>query len=204
MKRRAILIGSPSYKENGDYLSGVKTDIENMYRFLRSSIGGSWQKEEITIFYSNKSWSIIEPYLENVKNADMSFVYFSGHGFRDLNERDYIVLNKSENIDIHKYLANLSKHQITIIDACRSYPQYFSADGVSVLEGIEFPNPNPQFARDLYNKQLFTVANSRVLLNATEKGTNAIDGGSNYGGLFSKCIITSCKISNSLKSKACF
>lgn len=74
MKRRAILIGSPSYKENGDYLSGVKTDIENMYRFLRSSIGGSWQKEEINFFYPNEKWINIARSLQDAESADMSFV----------------------------------------------------------------------------------------------------------------------------------
>ena len=204
MKRRAILIGSPSYKENGDYLSGVKTDIENMYRFLRSSIGGSWQKEEIKAFYPNVDWLRLVSDLEDAKSADMSFVYFSGHGFRDFNERDQIVLNRNENIDIQKHIANLSKHQITIIDACRSYPQYFSADGISVLEGIEFSNPNPEYARFLYDKQLLTIENSKVLLNATEKGTNAVDGGSNYGGLFSNVLLQVAKSVIHSKAKPIF
>lgn len=204
MKRRAILIGSPSYKENGDYLSGVKTDIENMYHFLRSSIGGSWQKEEIKYFYPNVDLSKITTYLEDAKSADMSFIYFSGHGFRDLNERDQIVLNRNENIDIQKYIANLSKHQITIIDACRSYPQYHSFDGIPTLEGITFPDPDPEYARYLYNKQLLTVENSKVLLNATEKGTSAIDRGSDYGGLFSNVLLQVAKSVIHSKEKPVF
>lgn len=40
---------------------------------------------------------------ENARSADMSFVHFSGHGFRDLNERDQVVFNRNENIDTHKY-----------------------------------------------------------------------------------------------------
>lgn len=97
-----------------------------------------------------------------------------------------------------------SNHQITIIDACRSYPQYFSADGVSVLEGIKFPDPDPEYARYLYDKQLLAIEKSKVLLNATEKGTNAIDRGSNYGGLFSSVLLQVAKSVIHSKEKPVF
>lgn len=203
MKRRAILIGSPSYQDKNDYLSGVKTDIENIYNFLLSSIGGSWQENEIAAFYPNIDWLKIIPYINDAQNADIAFIYFSGHGFRDFNNNDKVVLNKTEIIDVQSDLANRAKHQITIIDACRSYPQYYNFTGPT-LEGLEFPNPNPEYARYLYDKHLVSVENSRVLLNATEIGTNALDNGSDYGGLFSNVLLQVAKSVIHSKEKPVF
>jgi len=205
MKRIAILIGSPSNPGKKNYLSGVKTDVQNMYNFLRSSIGGSWKKEEIKYFLPNEKWINIAPFLQDAESADISFVYFSGHGFRESNSnRDKVVLNDHEILDVQSDLAMRTNHQITIIDACRSYPQYHSFDGVSILEGIEFPNPDPDYARYLYDKYLVAIANSKVLLYATEVGANAQDKGSNYGGLFSNVLLQVAKSVIHSKEKPVF
>jgi hypothetical protein len=205
MKRRAILIGSPSNPDKKNYLSGVKTDVQNMYNFLLSSIGGSWKKEEIKYFFPNEKWINIAPVLQDAESADISFVYFSGHGYRDsTTNRDKVVLNDNEILDVQSDLAMRTNHQITIIDACRSYPQYHRFDGVTTLEGIEFPNPNPDYARYLYDKHLAAIANSKVLLYATEIGANAQDKGSNYGGLFSNVLLQVAKSVIHSKEKPVF
>jgi len=140
MKRFAILIGSPSHPTTpkaGKYLSGVKTDIENMYGFLSSSIGGSWSKDEIKAFPPNPTYETVLPFLEYCETVDFAFVYFSGHGYTDTNRKPRAVFNETENPDIIKHLANRARRQITIIDACRSFPEYVGFDGVPLLEGLK-------------------------------------------------------------------
>jgi len=172
MNRLAIIIGSPSSPktpEAGKYLKGVKTDVENIYGFLRSSIGGSWQENELKIFSPNPNYSDVLPYLKACKDVDFAFVYFSGHGYTDTSDKGRVLFNPSQAPYI-KYLATRAKRQITIIDACRSYPEFIGFEGTTLIEGINFPNPKPEFARVVYDKYLSQIPASRVLLHATSKG----------------------------------
>jgi len=207
MKRFAILIGSPSHPTTpnaGKYLSGVKTDIENMYGFLSSSIGGSWSKDEIKIFPPNPTYETVLPFLEYCETVDFAFVYFSGHGYTDTNRKPRAVFNETENPDIIKHLANRARRQITIIDACRSFPEYVGFDGVPLLEGINFPNPNPICARKMYDDHLSKVQSARVLLFATSEDKPSMDYGSKYGGLFSNSLLSVAKIKSSNENKPIF
>lgn len=190
MKRLALLIGSPSTQQNGDFLAGVQTDIENMYRFLTSSIGGSWQQNEIKVFPLNSSYSQVEPYLQECENTDFAFVYFSGHGYTDVNNIARAVFNNQTNYNpnVIEDIANRAKHQITIIDACRGLSEFSNFTGPT-LEGIEFPNPKPDFARDIYDNYVSHLPDTRVLLFATEHGKYSMDYGKEYGGLFSTSLL---------------
>jgi hypothetical protein len=201
MKRIALLIGSPSTKENGDFLSGVKTDIENIYNFLLSSIGGSWDESEIIKFKPNPSYSEVKPYLDNCQNVDYAFVYFSGHGYTGKDDKARVMFNHQEAPYVIKQLANRAKHQITIIDACRSMPEYIGFDGVVLSESINFPNPNPAFSKALFSEYIAKLPNTRTLLFATSKGRNSIDLGNNYGGLFSTTLLSVVKEKLRLENK---
>lgn len=193
MKRLALLIGSPSHPKTpkaGKYLEGVKTDIENIQNFLTTSIGGSWKNEEVFAFSPNPSYEDVLPYLEKCENVDFAFIYFSGHGYTDKEDKTRVVFNEKQAPEVIKHLANRAKHQVTIIDACRTYPEFIGFDGVPILEGIEFPNPNPRFARSMFDSYISKLPASRVLLCATSKGNPSMDYGSKYGGLFSSSLLT--------------
>lgn len=190
MKRLALLIGSPSTKENGDYLSGVATDIDNINNFLLSSIGGSWNENEIIKFKPNPDYSEVKPYLNACQDLDFAFVYFSGHGYTGKDDKSRVLFNHKEAPYVIKQLANRAKHQVTIIDACRSVPEFIGFDGPVLLEGISFPNPRPEFTKALMAKYIAKLPNTRTLLFATSKGKNSIDLGNNYGGLFSTSLLS--------------
>lgn len=194
MKRIAILIGSPSHQSTpraGKFLSGVRTDILNMKRFLLSSIGGSWnEKNEIKVFPENPNYSDIAPFLLACKKVDIAFIYFSGHGYTDNSDNPRIILNPREDTDVLNQLANLAKRQITIIDACRSYPRFIGFEGVTLREGIEFPNPKPIFAREIYDYYISNIPDAKALLFSSSKGESSMDYGVNYGGLFSTSLLS--------------
>lgn len=193
MKRLALLIGSPSRLDTpkaGKYLTGVKTDIENIYGFLSSSIGGSWKEDEIKTFPANPNYDKVSPFLKACESVDFAFIYFSGHGYTDKDEKARVLFNEKEAPEVIKHLANRAKRQVTIIDACRSFPEYIGFDGETLLEGISFPNPNPVFARELFDNYTSKLPSTRVLLCATSKGFNSMDYGENYGGLFSSILLS--------------
>lgn len=197
MKRIAILIGSPSHPdtpEAGKYLPGVKTDIENIYRFLTSSIGGSWQENEIKIFPLNPTYIQVKPYLQECENADLAFVYFSGHGGTDTKNNSPRVQFRYNDNPYVKDLANRAKRQITIIDACRGYSEYRNFVGESVgLGKINFTSNNPQFARKLYDSYLQKIPEERrVLFFASQHNQNSQDTGME-GGLFSISLLNTVK-----------
>lgn len=191
MKRLALLIGSPSDKntpEAGKYLSGVKTDIENMYSFLSSSEGGSWSKDEIEKFVLNPSYRTVEPFLKKCEEVDFAFVYFSGHGGTDVtNNEPRVQFRFNDNPFVKKDLANRAKRQITIIDACRTNSKYYNAVG-SLYEGAStftFDKNNREDSKKIYSDYINKIPNSRVLLYATSHGSESLDYGLNMGGLFS-------------------
>lgn len=193
MKRLALLIGSPSHPDTpkaGKYLEGVKTDIENIRGFLTSSIGGSWKEDEIKTFPANPNYDKVSPFLKTCESVDFAFVYFSGHGYTDKDEKARVLFNQKEAPFVIKDIANRAKRQVTIIDACRSFPEYIGFDGETLLEGISFPNPNPEFARILFDNYTLKLPSTRVLLCATSKGLNSMDYGKNYGGLFSSSLLS--------------
>jgi hypothetical protein len=206
MKRLALLIGSPSHpdtSEAGVYLPGVKTDIENMYRFLRSSIGGSWEEEEIQYFYPNPSSKEVSPYLDACKNVDIAFVYFSGHGGTDTrNNASRVQFQYNDNPYVMD-LAKKAKHQITIIDACRTATQYYNSTG-NISEGIsgmEFPNPYPEKSRKIYDEYVNNIPYSKILLHATSPGLTSTDLGRKNGGLFSTSLLEIVKREASITNK---
>jgi len=190
MKRLALLIGSPSTKEKEDFLSGVATDIENINNFLLSSIGGSWERNEIKIFKPNPKYSEVEPFLKACENVDFAFIYFSGHGYTGKDNKARVLFNPNEAPYVIKQLANRANHQVTIIDACRSIPELIGFDGNVLLEGINFPNLKPEFTKAVMANYIAKLPNTRTLLFATSKGKNSVDLGSNYGGLFSTSLLS--------------
>jgi hypothetical protein len=207
MKRLALLIGSPSHPDTpkaGKFLEGVKTDIENIYGFLTSSIGGSWNANEIRTFPYNPTYEQVSPFLKACETVDFAFIYFSGHGYTDKEDKARVIFNQKQAPFVIKHLANRAKHQITIIDACRSYPKFIGFDGEILFEGINFPNPEPELARAVFDSYVSKLPASRVLLFATSKGNFSMDYGRNYGGLFSSSLLSVVKDKLDKENKTIF
>jgi hypothetical protein len=187
MKRKALLIGSPGTP----YLNGVEQDLKNMVAFLTSANGGSWNAntEIHTVPQLDPKYSDIKPHLDSLKNYDFAFVYFTGHGYSDSNDNAKINLNATETPFVHE-LAQLCEKQITIIDACRGYSQYFNADGLGGgVPLFTFDNNNKIEARNIFDAYLSNCANGQVLLQAASVGQNATD--TNNGGFFSTNVLRS-------------
>ncbi len=128
MKRKAIIIGSPLYEGEQDYLAGVKLDKLNYCDFLQSCEAGQWSRNEI-IYLENPTWATLKSYLDLCnQRVDICYVIFSGHG-EVRNEKTFLQLNENEKIN-HTWLHTNAKRQITIMDTYR-YPV-----AINVLEGF--------------------------------------------------------------------
>lgn len=119
MTRKAIMIGSPGPKNSATYLKGVDTDLHHFVSFLKSPIGGSWEDEETAGLYKSPSENLIE--LFQSANTDFLLVYFSGHGYQDLDETN-IAINDTESISISQLISLIKAPKaLIIIDCCRTF-----------------------------------------------------------------------------------
>jgi hypothetical protein len=185
MKKIAILIGSPTQP----YLNGVEYDLQNMRNFLMSSIGGAWGADEIFTSRLDPNFSEIEPYLIACQDYDFAFVYFSGHGFKDTNNGYLrLSLNHSEKPFVSEF-ANRCNKQITVIDACRSYPKYARFSGLEGIGSIQFDYTNLELTHTVFDNYLKKCLDGRILLYSSKDGQNSSD--TNLGGYFSTNLLYS-------------
>jgi hypothetical protein len=188
--RKAILIGCPGPSTN--LLRGVKKDITNMSRFLRSDKGGAWRENEIITLANPKAadaLSIVESAF-----ADYVLVYFSGHGFTDRRNNSRMLALRDSNIP-DWFLLNTSRRQLVIVDACRNFqapglagtPEF--DDQVDHFEGVS--------TYELFSECISHSQTGKLIIHATQPGKYSYD--SSSGGLFTQALL---HISTRMKANA--
>lgn len=178
--RKAIIIGSPG--NSGNFLRGVKRDIENMSWFLQSNKGGAWQREDIVIL-DNPSLARVNTVLKWMW-ADYLFVYFSGHGYTDWETGSRMLALRDCNIP-DLYLLNSSPRQLVIIDSCRSYLAP-GLSGLPALEGhIDHFEGSPAY--ELFNEYIACSPEGKLIVHSTQPGKVSIDSPS--GGHFTQALL---------------
>lgn len=176
--RRAILIGCPG--PVGNFLHGVKKDVENMRRFLQSNKGGAWEKDEI-LTLQNPSHHEVTAFIRDTIN-DYTLVYFSGHGFTGLNDSRMISLRDCAIPDF--LLLNDSPRQLVIVDACRNY----TAPGLSGLPDFEeHVDHFESGAYELFNEYIACSPKGKLIVHATQRGQYSYDSPS--GGYFTQALL---------------
>lgn len=178
VSRKAILIGCPGH--NGNFLPGVKRDLENMSRFLQSNKGGAWMRNEIIILQNPSRYEALSLVQHTI--ADYVFVYFSGHGFSALNNSRMVVLRDHAISDCD--LLNDSPRQLVIIDACRNY----SAPGLSgVPEFDEQVDHFESAAYQVFSESIACSPEGKLIVHATQPGKYSYDSPS--GGYFTQALL---------------
>jgi hypothetical protein len=138
MERRALIV----YCDNthSGELSGPTSDFQNFTNYLQTKIGGEWQEDEITGLRNPTISEVRQAVNEFMIAADYTFTIFSGHGYIDSNDRQFMEVADGD-ISIAA-LRTLAPRQTLIVDACRgrhiptdiaAEPKFFS----DVLESIE-------------------------------------------------------------------
>ena len=185
MIRKAILIGSPGPKNSATYLKGVDTDLHHFVSFLKAPIGGSWEEEEIAGLYKNPSENLFE--LFQSTKTDFLLVYFSGHGYQDLNETK-IAINDTESISISQLTSIIQAPKaLIIIDSCRKcidkeYSNFSAPEYLSFKSLLDQPN-----TRDRYMQIISESATGIAISYACSVGENS--GDTELGGFYTYSLL---------------
>lgn len=122
MKRKAILVAAPGDLPGANpknKLPGTKIDIENMYGFLQSPVGGAWTADEITVLV-DPSLIELRSYFPHLLAADYSYFHFAGHG-RHIESKDstQMMLRPNEWVDTSLIVNSSAQKSTVVVDACR-------------------------------------------------------------------------------------
>lgn len=125
---RALLIGNKNYQSGYESLEGSFNDLDRMESTLRKSRFGEnsstfesiVKEKDLT---SKEMISSIEEHLSDVKEGDITYFYYSGHGGKDhLNRSSLVGVDRGFlSVDeLEKALNKVPGQKVVILDACNS------------------------------------------------------------------------------------
>lgn len=125
---RALLIGNKNYNSGYESLEGTFNDLERMEATLRKSYFGASNSSFKSIvkerdLTSSQIVASIEEHLGDVKEGDITYFYYSGHGGKDHMNRSSLVgvdrgfLSVDE---LERALNKIPGQKVVILDACNS------------------------------------------------------------------------------------
>jgi hypothetical protein len=180
--RRAILIGCPGQR-HFNYLLGVRPDLRNIAEFLCSERGGKFFPNEITVISDATLPQVSEAIHSGA--ADYTLVYFSGHGYTDMEGHRMLCLQDCSIPDT--FLLDQSPRQLIIADACRNYR---AGDAIGTISGLSdlYDNFAGSPVRDLFDNWITSSPYGKIIIHATVAGTSA--GDTKTGGIFTKSLLS--------------
>ncbi len=187
MVRKSILIESPKYKSHS-MLVGTHADIQKLGFFLRSDIGGAWEKDEIVLL-NNPSKIDFLASLDDCSAADYLFVSYSGHGY--YKGRDtYLCLNDSDEISVNDIVDTSSALKLLIsIDACRKIEtkKLLKAASLDEMDKSSVFRKDRYKFRELFDMRLSDCEDGRVIMYSCDINESA--GETASGGYFTQALI---------------
>ena len=181
MKKQILIIGYA----NG--LKGVKSDLDNYYRFFRSPMGGGWYEDEICILPHTSSAQVMK-YIDYFcrMRLDYFIFVFCGHG---ASMRDEVVMqvNNTDPFIREKDILNVAPRQLSIFDCCRERE---SDDSFASLTEMRLFSSGGQIrgnARQRYEQRIMQAVPQSACLYACSVGECA--DGNNSGGLYSYSLL---------------
>ncbi len=193
IKRIAILIGNDRW--SGDFLPGVKHDMEALKAFLQSPAGGAWLPEHIFDIVKPISKQTLLNCLVKAVEAeyDYFFIYFGGHGELSRSNVPLFILPGGESIGLNEIERVLSTKPVLMIsDSCQGIPKYgeggvlnesersFSSGGI--VENFR--------AQRAFDKELRKLPPMFTYASAVSFGQYAND--TDSGGLYTQSLLDAC------------
>lgn len=180
MKRKALLIG------NSNGLAGVKLDIANWVKFLKSEKGGQWYGNEIDIVMNPKKPDILSR-IANIKasSPDFVIVVFSGHGAyqrKAVGEQTILEINNNEVIGEND-LVGIALRQISVFDCCRGV----SAEVLSESQKEVGAFSKVGSVRPYYEKRIMEAMPQQICLYACAIDESAMD--TERGGIYTNQLL---------------
>jgi Caspase domain len=174
MKKKALIIRSYTDPTDQEFKSGVINDGDGYVRFLQSANGGGWMLNKDVYVLTNPSATKLQEWVAWLDDADIAQVYYSGHGFRDLNfDREFVNINPNEVFAV-KDLMSSANRQITFVDACRTPYEWSHFDGgLSGIGGPDFSFENLAFAREVYAQLVMNSPIGHVVIYSCSVGESS-------------------------------
>jgi hypothetical protein len=170
MKKKALIIQSFTDPTDQEFKSGVFQDGGGYASFLQSANGGGWILNQEIYVLTNPTAEKLRHWVAWLDDADIAQVYYSGHGFRDINfDREFVNINPYEVFGI-RGLMSKAVRQITIIDACRSYYAWSHFEGLSGVGLATFDFQNLAHAREVYAHFVKKSPAGKVIIYACSVG----------------------------------
>lgn len=196
MKRCLILIGNEGSPAEGNFLPGVRQDIERYRAFFRSDFGGAWEDSEIEPINYGWSREMLRSALlrrRRREGLDYVLIVFAGHGYAEREGNVFFELNQDHEVSLSNIASWLPDQKMLMIaDSCQSYLsesllrslnesiRTFSAGGrISDSRNVK---------RNRYNYCISIMQpGAKAFVSAVSPGECAAD--TSKGGLFSRTLL---------------
>ncbi|MBX2899029.1 MAG: caspase family protein [Cyclobacteriaceae bacterium] len=185
MNKKALLIG------NNAGLPGVKIDIENYKKYLKSMTGGQWNESEI-IEKLNPPKDELVTLLDSLKNQNLDYliIIFSGHA--GMKRETILELNPAGDMFSETRFENISQRQVTILDCCRAY----SSNLAETLNEVRmFKSDGFIGTKERFNKRILEAVPQQIKIYSCSAGEYSHD--TPKGGVYSKNLIEASYSDNS-------
>lgn len=208
MKRRALIIGNMGIENSSlsTFVEGVKDDLANFYKFIRSDNGGAWNRDEVIFCRPNtiNKTGLLNIISDERANGEVDYwlVLFSGHGWADIKGESYLEVCPREkgdcDISLTEFIGALGRTRVLLIsDACRAIPLYESGGIIPTLnyfsDSVKEESAYRIECRRIYNQRIASLpANTIYCGLSCMFGETSKDSGV-YGGEYIHAIIEKAK-----------
>lgn len=185
MSRAALLIASPGISGSSGYLPGTLKDIERFGNFLRSPVGGTWERGEITAL-TNPSRSEVLTARDRLKTVDFGLVIFTGHGCH-VGSSTHVEVCPDVQMDSAELVIGAPK-QVAIFDCCRKLVSVTLLEKAMLAAMDRAGTPlNPASCRRYYDKRIAECSNGVTSMFACSK--DEVSSETSSGGIYSNALI---------------
>lgn len=193
VKRIAFLIGNDKW--GGDFLPGVRHDLDAMKIFLQSPAGGAWHPNQIFDINTQISkQSFISCLYKAIEEGyDYFFIYFGGHGELSRTNIPLFVLPGGDSIGLNEIQTVLTTKPVLMIsDSCQGIPEY--GDGGVLNESQRLFSTGGVVdifrAQRAFDKELRKLPPMFTYASAVSYGQYASD--TDSGGLYTQSLLDAC------------
>ncbi len=188
MNRKALIIYCDD-TESG-FLNGPSIDNTNLRNYLTSYCGGNWYENEIKSL-NNPTIQQVRNAINLMKNADYSFVVFSGHGWINTDEDNTQYLEVANgDIAINELITD-AERQTILIDSCRGFLRPLMESFEKGLSGAVRTYSSTTSTRTLFNTLVLKAEEGISVMYSASENQSSVD--SPKGGAYIYSVIAVCR-----------
>ena len=197
MRRHLYIIINDGGMTN--WLPNVIKDKSNYFRFFRSSEGGAWEENEISVYENNFNFNNFREQIRFQKNIGKPYDYivivFCGHGFSDVNGERWIEVRPGDTDDTYVAISQIRDvcyhtRTLFISDSCAAIPllEREENSGIGRLNMFSGDETYRTRCRRIYDKAVMNTSEYSFTAGyAVSLGEEA--GENERGGIYSQTLL---------------